>query len=335
MKRAIICVASLSAFALCLAAAYAQERSADPKVPEFTLTQKTIEVSPVVPAEQLFFGFKAEEAKRVPLAEKVLPPEKLCPKDERRLMSDDPEDYYFTFIPTDDGSMSLGVLYGRLAEGVLMSELKPASTLDVMKEKKLWNAQIGNEKIFVWFFPKDFVGDRWTYALMQSFLYKPQCISLGRKEGEDKGELFRCVYGMTMKGKAKDLIAKANESEGQLWISGTNVYCPAPQQPLKDMVARFVDADKDAVPDGIDNCPDMPNFSQEDTDGDGAGDACQALAECEAKVKGMTPSEEPAEAPVGPSGTEADAAKMAEAAAGSSFTESLGGCSLIKPVTGD
>jgi hypothetical protein len=34
------------------------------------------------------------------------------------------------------------------------------------------------------------------------------------------------------------------------------------------------DADGDAVRDGVDNCPDAPNPSQHDLDGDAVGDAC-------------------------------------------------------------
>jgi acetyltransferase-like isoleucine patch superfamily enzyme len=36
------------------------------------------------------------------------------------------------------------------------------------------------------------------------------------------------------------------------------------------------DADGDGVPDGTDNCPTVPNPDQEDTNGDGYGDACVA-----------------------------------------------------------
>ncbi|MDM8522467.1 SBBP repeat-containing protein [Desulfococcaceae bacterium HSG8] len=36
----------------------------------------------------------------------------------------------------------------------------------------------------------------------------------------------------------------------------------------------FTDTDEDGVPDGQDNCPDVPNMGQTDTDGDSLGDAC-------------------------------------------------------------
>jgi MYXO-CTERM domain-containing protein len=37
------------------------------------------------------------------------------------------------------------------------------------------------------------------------------------------------------------------------------------------------DADMDGVPDQYDNCPDDPNGSQVDEDGDGLGDACDTV----------------------------------------------------------
>jgi hypothetical protein len=42
------------------------------------------------------------------------------------------------------------------------------------------------------------------------------------------------------------------------------------------------DVDDDSLPDGIDNCPEVPNPDQADADGDGVGDACNTgLCPCE------------------------------------------------------
>ena len=40
------------------------------------------------------------------------------------------------------------------------------------------------------------------------------------------------------------------------------------------VLAATSDPDGDGVPDGLDNCPDVPNADQTDTDGNGLGDAC-------------------------------------------------------------
>jgi len=42
------------------------------------------------------------------------------------------------------------------------------------------------------------------------------------------------------------------------------------------LVAAAADRDGDEIPDPFDNCPDVPNVTQADTDGDGVGDACAA-----------------------------------------------------------
>ena len=43
--------------------------------------------------------------------------------------------------------------------------------------------------------------------------------------------------------------------------------------------------DGDRVPDGIDNCPAVPNPDQQDSDGDGVGDACDNCPLCPTPIK--------------------------------------------------
>ena len=54
--------------------------------------------------------------------------------------------------------------------------------------------------------------------------------------------------------------------------------CPSLEQvgPLNGVVEidDLSDEDDDGIPDALDNCPDTPNPSQDDADGDSAGDAC-------------------------------------------------------------
>lgn len=59
--------------------------------------------------------------------------------------------------------------------------------------------------------------------------------------------------------------------------------CPAGttcQPQIVVAAATVADADQDGVPDDLDNCVDVPNPSQTDSDGDGAGDACDAFIAC-------------------------------------------------------
>ncbi|RCV64295.1 3',5'-cyclic AMP phosphodiesterase CpdA/Serine protease, subtilase family [Methanophagales archaeon] len=67
-----------------------------------------------------------------------------------------------------------------------------------------------------------------------------------------------------MKAKADATNAVTESDEGDnTKIRTVNVECPIP------------DSDGDGIPNNIDNCPNTPNPDQEDTDGDGIGNACE------------------------------------------------------------
>jgi hypothetical protein len=58
--------------------------------------------------------------------------------------------------------------------------------------------------------------------------------------------------------------------------SGVHLTAPAAQEaPVATLVALGGDTDGDGVPNGIDNCPTVPNPDQKDSDHDGVGDACE------------------------------------------------------------
>jgi len=71
------------------------------------------------------------------------------------------------------------------------------------------------------------------------------------------------------------------------WSIGATGFAPAWSGPHCFAVHYEPDSDDDGIPDVIDNCPDDYNPLQEDTDGDGEGDAC-----CCAGIRGNVNSDE-------------------------------------------
>jgi len=63
---------------------------------------------------------------------------------------------------------------------------------------------------------------------------------------------------------------------GEFQGGGTATLPVATEQTSETVVAAFeaADRDRDGIPNGTDNCVDIPNPDQRDSDGDGLGDAC-------------------------------------------------------------
>ncbi len=60
--------------------------------------------------------------------------------------------------------------------------------------------------------------------------------------------------------------------------STSNRNCTVTMNTFRSIIAQFVgDLDSDGIPDSSDNCPSIPNSNQINTDGDLAGDACDAF----------------------------------------------------------
>lgn len=111
------------------------------------------------------------------------------------------------------------------------------------------------------------------------------CDILPNKDGSTKGNWVRCTAQIP---KASDAEAfKSNETSKYQIVDGLLGSDLKPCQRIpaaltfKQMAANAgADADGDGVPDGIDNCPNVANFSQ-DVDASGKPTACPEAAACD------------------------------------------------------
>lgn len=80
-----------------------------------------------------------------------------------------------------------------------------------------------------------------------------------------------------------------------LRITATNTADAAVSNTVSDMLelSRPGDADSDFVPDASDNCRDVPNHDQEDTNGNGLGDACDPADGGPLSIRGLSPESGP------------------------------------------
>ncbi len=83
---------------------------------------------------------------------------------------------------------------------------------------------------------------------------------------------------------ASDEMIRVAADDSSTLIGGTQLFAHAHQRVDQSLTlapvgfdAAHADSDGDRVPDPIDNCPFVPNHDQADANGDGRGDACDAL----------------------------------------------------------
>lgn len=76
-----------------------------------------------------------------------------------------------------------------------------------------------------------------------------------------------------------DILSAGSWIVDDVLIGGIDSFSSEAYATFNDVQPQSVDSDLDGVPDDSDNCPDVPNGSQSDSDGDGVGDACDPVAD--------------------------------------------------------
>ncbi len=208
------------------------------------------------------------------------------------MFSSNASDFFGTVIVYPDVQAYQTVVYGRLAPGKHFKDLKPLvsllsvkNTLDPTLQK--YFMELAEQRIFLWR-----TGSQVTTL--------SSCKPIPTKDADTKGELFSCVRFWldetggknTINERIDGLIADDKSQNYEYWFSLAEKACESSKLTADVFYAPGKsDKDADSVPDIIDNCPDVPNFSQEDTDADGVGDACKpAAAGADADADGVPDS---------------------------------------------
>jgi hypothetical protein len=104
---------------------------------------------------------------------------------------------------------------------------------------------------------------------------------------EDRGTPCPCASGPCDACEAGEFCENATcHRESGACLNTAN--CAPGAVCRQDLITQgVIDSDGDELPDVIDNCPNVPNITQADTDGDHVGDACECalLADPKAKIR--------------------------------------------------
>jgi hypothetical protein len=240
------------------------------------------------------------------------------------------EDYSLTLAKDSVADIYQSVVYGRLQPGVDYASLK------TFKQKFGSNPPADLDHQSVW---PLIVRDRMTIWSGPSKVYADptHCELLPQKEDALVGKVFRCFNLFRVD-------AASMPPDDQLVAVSTVDYAAEMSPKIAFSTLREagkLDADADAVPDAFDNCRDVPNFSQEDSDADGVGDACIASLASTADTDSDGVMDDKDECPAqGVAGSVDElgcpvvsSAESSGSATANPFNEEGGACSLVPSLT--
>ncbi len=212
-----------------------------------------------------------------------------CSTPELDVLSDDPADYSLSVHMAPDGKTAKLVIYGRLIPGKSYSSLERAKEAFDLSSNQWMEAELGWKKVFLWW-SNEFIEGLATPAqklwamLVEAALNDTNCEAIATHDSALDGELIRCelLYDVPTEGKSFSEVMGELKSmnKAKMWLSSAGFFCTGPiDMTIASLaLAGEADADQDGVPDSIDNCTSVPNFSQEITEGSASGDACASVA---------------------------------------------------------